>query len=91
MKTKENTWFVYILRCNDETFYTGITTNIDQRLDKHNNSPLGAKYTRGRRPVKIVYVEKQPSRSAATSREYTIKLLRRKQKIQLIENSAIIY
>ncbi|RUM42721.1 MAG: hypothetical protein DSY80_06725 [Desulfocapsa sp.] len=81
---KEQTWFVYILQCQDKTLYTGITTNLIQRVYEHNHSPKGAKYTRGRRPVTLCYSEPHPSRSAAASREYQIKQLSRKQKKQLI-------
>jgi len=81
---KEQTWFVYILQCRDMTLYTGITTNIKQRLYEHNHSPKGAKYTRGRRPVTLAYSEPHLSRSSAASREYQIKHLSKKQKKQLI-------
>ncbi len=77
-------WFVYILGCRDNTLYTGITTDLKQRLHEHNHSLKGAKYTRGRRPVSLLYSEQQPSRSAAASREYQIKRFSRKQKKQLI-------
>lgn len=56
-------WFVYLLRCSDQTLYTGITTNLEQRFQEHNHSAKGAKYTRGRRPVRLVYFERQSSRS----------------------------
>jgi putative endonuclease len=48
-------WYVYILECKDKTFYTGITTDLERRIKEHNNSLLGAKYTKSRRPVKLVY------------------------------------
>ena len=74
-------WYVYILRCADNTFYTGITVDIDRRLDEHNNSnKLGAAYTRGRRPVELVYQESSATRSAATKREYEIRKMSKKQK-----------
>lgn len=84
MEKKHPTWFVYILLCADKTLYTGITINIKQRLDEHNHSPKGAKYTRGRRPVTLCYSEQHPSRSSAASREHQIKQFTRKQKKQLI-------
>ena len=84
MKSKEQTWFVYILQCCDKTLYTGITTNLEQRLYEHNHSPKGAKYTSGRRPVTLHYSETHPSRSSAASREFQLKRLSRKQKKQLI-------
>ena len=77
------TWFVYILRCHDRTYYTGITTDLTRRLDEH-NAGLGAKYTRPRRPVVMVYSEPAPSRSAAAGREYRIKKLSPAGKKKLI-------
>jgi len=78
-------YFVYILRCNDDTLYTGITTDVDRRLDEHNNSSKGAKYTKIRRPVEVVYVEELKDRSSASKREYAIKQLSRKEKKDLID------
>lgn len=66
-------WFVYILRCRDGTFYTGITTDLARRLAQHNKGPLGARYTRTRRPVALVYAEPADSRSAAARREYQLR------------------
>lgn len=77
-------WFVYILRCCDNTLYTGITINLSKRLHEHNHTALGAKYTRARRPVDLVYSEEHPSRSAAASREYTIKRLKKNAKEELV-------
>ena len=78
-------WFVYIVKCADNSLYTGITTNIERRLSEHNHhNTLGARYTRHRRPVQLVYQEQQPSHSQALSREHAIKKLKRKQKEQLI-------
>lgn len=78
-------YFVYILECSDNTLYTGIATDIVRRLDEHNNSDKGAKYTKIRRPVKLVYSEIQENRSSASKREYTIKKLTRKKKLELID------
>ena len=78
-------YFVYILRCSDDTLYTGITTDVDRRLDEHNNSSKGAKYTKIRRPVEVVYVEELKDRSGASKREYAIKQLSRKEKKDLID------
>lgn len=77
--------FVYILQCRDKSLYTGFTTNLSKRLKVHNMSK-GAKYTRGRTPVKLVYYEKFPSKARAQSREYEIKQLTRPKKLKLIEN-----
>jgi putative endonuclease len=78
-------YHVYILKCSDKTFYTGITTNLEKRFKEHNSSQLGAKYTRGRRPVKLVYSIKKRNRSTATKEEYRIKKLSRADKINLIK------
>ena len=66
-------WYVYIVRCSDGTLYTGITTDIDGRIASHNSGKGGAKYTRARRPVELVYAERAGSRSEAAKREYRIK------------------
>jgi len=85
LSEKPSLWFVYILRCRDNSLYTGITTNLEQRLHEHNHSPKGAKYTRGRRPVSLTYYEQQSTRSLASSREYVIKHLKKSDKELLIE------
>lgn len=77
-------YFVYILKCSDDTLYTGITTDIKRRVDEHNNSDKGAKYTKLRRPVALVYSEPSEDRSCASKREYAIKKLSRLQKLELI-------
>lgn len=79
-----NKYFVYILKCADESLYTGIATDIQRRLDEHNNSDKGAKYTRARRPVNLLYSEEFPNRSEAQKREYFLKQLTKSQKIDLI-------
>lgn len=80
-----STWFVYIVRCADDTLYTGIARDVDRRVGEHNNNPLtAAKYTRARRPVSLVYQEACDSRSQASKREHQIKQLSRVQKQQLI-------
>lgn len=83
-------WFVYILRCADDTLYTGITTDVARRLAEHNaGSAPGARYTRSRRPVALLYQETIASRSAATKREWCIKRLQRSDKLALIESSRV--
>ena len=77
-------YFVYILKCADETLYTGITTDIERRVEEHNSSDKGAKYTKLRRPVELVYSEKSENRSTASKREYVIKKFSRAQKLELI-------
>ncbi|MBX2858902.1 MAG: GIY-YIG nuclease family protein [Cellvibrionaceae bacterium] len=82
-------WSVYILECADGSFYTGVTTDIDRRIIEHNNNTgRGARYTRGRGPVKLSYIEPQESQSCACKREAQIKRLKRKQKKQLIARQA---
>jgi len=76
--------YVYILRCADDTLYTGYTTDPERRLAEH-NAGQGAKYTRGRTPVELVYLECHGSRSTAMSREYELKQLRRAEKRRLID------
>jgi putative endonuclease len=75
---------VYILKCADKTLYTGYGVDLKRRVKEHNESNLGAKYTRGRRPVKLIYFEKFKTRSLATRREAEIKKLSRKKKLELI-------
>ena len=81
-----NDWFVYIVRCADNTLYTGIAMDVDRRIDEHNNDDrLAAKYTRVRRPVEFMYKENCASRSDAAKREAQIKKLSKAQKEKLIE------
>ena len=79
-------WYVYILRCGDGTLYTGATDDVDRRLAAH-RAGRGAKYTRGRGPLELVYVEEQLDKSAALRREWEIKRLRREQKEQMIREN----
>ncbi|WP_159903894.1 GIY-YIG nuclease family protein [Salinirussus salinus] len=75
--------YVYVLRCADDTLYTGYTTDVDRRVAEH-DAGEGAKYTRGRAPVDLVYTESFGSRSAALSREHEIKALSRAEKERLV-------
>ena len=77
--------YVYILKCSDNSLYTGYTTNIERRVKEHNEGK-GAKYTRGRTPVKLVYYEKKETKSLAMKREYEIKQFNREDKVKLIDN-----
>lgn len=79
-------WFVYMLRCRDGSLYTGYTDDIERRFAVH-QSGKGAKYTRSRLPVELVYQESLPDKSAALKREAAIKKLSRQQKLQLIEKT----
>ena len=74
----------YILKCNDNSLYTGWTNDLDKRIKAH-NSGKGAKYTKTRRPVKLVYYEEHETKNEAMSREYAIKQLTRKEKENLIK------
>ena len=76
--------YVYILKCADNTFYTGYTVNLEKRVKVHNEGKTGAKYTRVRRPVSLVYHEVYDTKSQALKREFEIKKLTRKQKENLI-------
>jgi len=76
---------VYIVVCADKTLYTGYAKQLDKRIESHNTSPAGAKYTRARRPVRLVYSEKRATLSAALKREAAIKRLTRAQKLALIK------
>lgn len=80
----EKEYYVYILECADNTLYTGFTNDLDKRLSVHNKGK-GAKYTRGRLPVKIVYYESFPTEGEARSRECAVKKLTRQKKLSLIE------
>ena len=85
--SSEQNWYVYIVQCKDGSLYTGITTDLSRRVDDHNSGRLGARYTRPRRPVHLVYQEKTVSRSAAAKREYQIKQLTATGKKKLIEKA----
>lgn len=78
--------YTYMVRCRDGSLYTGWTVNLENRIKAH-NSGQGAKYTRPRRPVKLVYYEEFPNRSQAMKREYAIKQLTRREKLDLIEKN----
>ena len=76
-------WYVYMLRCGDDTLYTGITDDVEKRLEAH-RSGKGAKYTRGRGPLELVYREECGSHSDALKRELAVKALTREQKQAMI-------
>ncbi len=86
MQRRESTteWFVYILECADGTLYTGITNNLERRLEQHGRG-VGSKYTRGRLPVTFLYAENSIDRASAARREAQIKKLSRLEKIGLIK------
>lgn len=80
------TWFVYLLRCADETLYCGITNDLDRRTAAHQAGLV--KYTRGRRPVSMVWTEPAADRSAASRRELQVKALDRREKLGLVAGNA---
>jgi len=79
-------YWVYVIECADDSFYTGYTTDVERRVREHDRGE-GAKYTRGRTPVELVYTEQFDSKSAAMSREYEIKQLSRRQKEELVRTT----
>ncbi len=81
-------YFVYILRCADDSLYTGITTDPERRIKAH-NAGKGAKYTRSHRPVTLAYLERLPDKSAALKREAQIKKLSRAEKEKIIKGCKI--
>ena len=80
----DNTWKLYILRCGDGTLYTGIATDVDKRFAQH-AAGKGAKYTRGRGPLELVYREECGDHSTALKRELEIKAMKREEKLKMIE------
>jgi len=77
-------YYLYMVRCSDNSLYTGITTDLKRRILEHNESKKGAKYTKSRRPVVLVYEEKFENRAEASKREYTVKKLTKSKKEELI-------
>jgi len=83
-------YYLYILKCADKTLYTGICTDLARRVREHNSSVLGAKYTRGRRPAKLVFSKKFRGRSAAAAAEYRVKRLSRSEKMAIIRGGKVL-
>ena len=81
-----NTYYVYIIECNDKTLYTGITNDLEKRINTHNKGKA-SKYTRARLPVKLLVFFEFPDRSTATKEEYRIKQLTKKEKLKLCKNN----
>jgi len=81
---KEKQWHLYIVRCSDNSLYTGITTDLERRVLEHNTSNKGSKYTKTRRPVELVYNETYQDRSTSSKRESEIKKLSRGDKLKMI-------
>lgn len=80
-------WFLYVVECSDGSLYTGITKNISRRVHEHNNTGRGAKYTRARRPVKLVYSVGCNDRSSAGKAEAKFKKLSRREKLEVVNES----
>lgn len=78
-------WYVYILKCSDKTLYTGVTTDIERRLREHNNSKNGAKYTKARRPVVLMYKKAFKTRSRAQMEESSLKRMSRTAKLAILK------
>jgi putative endonuclease len=84
-------WSVYIIRCDDGSLYTGVSTDVERRFREHLETPRGAKFFNGRKPLEVVYREAGHSRSSAARREAAIKKLNRDTKLRLIrENEAML-
>ena len=79
-------WYVYIIRSDDDSLYTGVTTDVPRRFDEHADGPRGARYFNGRKPVEIVYIEQGHSRSSALQREAEIKKMSRQEKIEMLKS-----
>lgn len=79
-------YFVYMLECSDGSYYTGYTNDLDKRIQAHNSQKGGAKYTKTRRPVKLIYSESYDTQSEAMKREYQIKQLSRKEKEMVLRD-----
>lgn len=77
-------WVLYVLECSDKTLYTGITTDLERRVEEHNGSDKGAKFTRARRPVRCVYTQEFEDRSTATKAEIAFKKFSRSEKLNVI-------
>jgi len=81
-------WTVYIIRCDDDTLYTGVTTDLERRFREHRDLRCGAKYFNGRKPLEVVYSENNHDRSSACKREAAIKKLSREEKLWLIKRAS---
>ena len=86
-RKKVQPYFIYILKCADETLYIGSTNDIEKRLSAHNTSKTGARYTKARRPVVLVYSERCTGKNQALKREYELKQLTREKKLKLVATS----
>jgi putative endonuclease len=83
------TYHLYLLKCADNSLYSGITTSLTRRLHEHNHTKKGAKYTRGKRPVSLVYSKEYPDRSSASIAEHQLRTLSHQQKLDIIAKELI--
>ncbi len=88
--SRDGAWYVYMVCCNDGSLYTGISNNLARRVEEHNFHKAGAKYTKSRRPVRLVYYEKVTTRSDALRREYEIKKQPRVAKRALVASFQVV-
>ena len=89
LESEKQSYYVYLLLCDDDSYYTGYTKNVASRLERHTKGH-GARYTRMRRPKRVVYVEEFRTRNAATKREHQIKTLSHKEKQQIASHTSIM-
>jgi putative endonuclease len=89
IESEKQSYYVYLLLCDDDSYYTGYTKNVASRLERHKKG-RGARYTRMRRPKRVVYVEEFRTRNAATKRERQIKMLSHKEKQELVSHTSIV-
>ena len=82
-------WYLYVVRCRDDSLYTGITVDVERRVHEHNTSRRGAKYTRSKRPVTLIYSEALSDRSSAQKRENSFKRLSRNDKIIFLRERGV--
>lgn len=88
---RDRDWSVYMIRCDDGSLYTGVSTDVERRFREHLDTPRGAKFFSGRKPLEVVYREADHTRSSAAKREAAIKKLSRDSKLRLIrENEAML-
>ena len=83
-------WYVYIVRCNSDTLYTGITNDLEKRIFDHNNSKIWAKYTKSRRPVTLVWSQELEDKVSVMKLEYKIKRMTKEKKEKIIEQNIVI-
>lgn len=82
-------WYLYVARCRDDSLYAGVTTDVRRRIKEHNHSPKGAKYTRSRRPVELIYSKEFEDQSTAQQEEYRFKQLSRKEKHEFLSTELL--